>query len=87
MILCEESEQLVSQSKILGLPDNIYRVKQSSILLESSMYPSIVRGRVTRLSDPFLVGGLDSNVGEREFEPSVLADGSEYVPEACSCGL
>lgn len=36
-------------------------------------------GSVVRWSDPFRVGGLDSNAGETE--PSVLADGSEYVPD------
>lgn len=41
------------------------------------MYPSMVRGKVIRLSDPFLVGGLDSKAGEREFDTSVLPDGSE----------
>lgn len=46
------------------------------------MNPSRARGTVTRLSDPFLVGGLDSKAGERELDPSVLPDGSEYVPEA-----
>ena len=62
-----------------------YNEKQASIVFASSMYPSNARGSV--FSGPFLVGGLDSYPGEREFDPSVLADGFEYEPEPGSNGL
>lgn len=59
-----------------------HSVKQSSIRFASSMKPSIARGRVPWLSDPFLVGGLESKAGDMESDASVLPEGSEYVPEA-----
>jgi hypothetical protein len=74
MVLIEESDEDVS-IWCLCTCSFTYRVKQSSIFVPSRKYPSIARGNVVRLSEPFLVGGLDSKAGETD--PSVLAEGLE----------